>query len=224
MLKKNLLATLILLLAILLAFYQQVVAADNTILPQTSPAWLADVAGPTGNVVIQSYPKDEDIKAGPLPAEPYQLDLSTYPKPLQKPATDHPEVQNVIRQLDWSKVPQIPVRTIKVWAVDTSGYDSRQDPDCWWSASTCKRPKLSYLPEDIYMCPTPGDWGLNYDDGPLRVWSFNETEKQWQEPRFYNFLVNYNKQKATLFCKSIYMEGRKKDKLTYCTNQLLGRM
>lgn len=174
------------------------------LLQNTSPVWLADVAGPTDPAIVaQEYPKDETvIRNRELPG-PYPLDISTYPKPLQPPPTDHPEVQKVMSQLDWSKVPQIEPRTIKVWAVDISGYNAHQDPDCWWSASTCKRPKLDYLPEDIYTCPNAGDWGLNYDDGPLRIWSFNETQKAWQEPHFYNFLVDHGKQKATLFCKSL---------------------
>lgn len=173
---------------------------DSGLLAQVSPPWLADVPIPPESAVVREYPKDENIKVQALPG-PYKLDLTKYPPPLKTPPGDHPEVQKVMSMLDWSKVPQIEKRTIKTWAVDTSGYDARSDPDCWWSASTCKKPKLSYLPEDIYMCPTPGDWGLNYDDGPLRIWSFNETLKQWEEPRFYNFLVEHGKQKATLFCK-----------------------
>ncbi|KAL1931443.1 hypothetical protein VTP01DRAFT_9585 [Rhizomucor pusillus] len=171
---------------------------DSGLLAQVSPPWLADVPIPPESAVVREYPKDENIKVQALPG-PYKLDLTKYPPPLKTPSGDHPEVQKVMSMLDWSKVPQIEKRTIKTWAVDTSGYDARSDPDCWWSASTCKKPKLSYLPEDIYMCPTPGDWGLNYDDGPLRIWSFNETLKQWEEPRFYNFLVEHGKQKATLF-------------------------
>ncbi|KAI9278741.1 hypothetical protein BDA99DRAFT_422724, partial [Phascolomyces articulosus] len=167
------------------------------ILPQTSPAWLANIPTPTGNAVIHQYPKDNTITVKQLPG-PYKIDLNKYPKQLKMPPTDSPEVQDVIKQLDWSKVPKAQQRTIKVWAVDTSGYP-KTDPDCWWSASTCKRPKLSYLPDDIYTCPQAGHWGLNYDDGPLKVYSFNQAEKAWEEPRFYNFLVEHNKQKATLF-------------------------
>ncbi|ORY89539.1 hypothetical protein BCR43DRAFT_480876 [Syncephalastrum racemosum] len=176
------------------------VAVHAEILENSSPVWLADVAGPTDPAIVaQEYPKDESVIQNRELPGPYPLDISTYPKPLQPPPTDHPEVQKVVSQLDWSKVPQIQPRTIKVWAVDISGYDAHSDPDCWWSASTCKRPKLDYLPEDIYTCPNAGDWGLNYDDGPLRIWSFNETQKAWQEPHFYNFLVDHGKQKATLF-------------------------
>ncbi|KAI9499204.1 hypothetical protein BDB00DRAFT_948947 [Zychaea mexicana] len=174
-----------------------VLAEDKKLLPQTSPAWLANIPTPTGNAVITQYPKDDTIKAQPLPG-PYKIDLNKYPKQLQMPPTDSPEVQDVIKQLDWSKIPKAQQRVIKTWAVDTSGYP-KTDPDCWWSASTCKRPKLSYLPDDIYTCPQAGHWGLNYDDGPLKVYSFDQSEKAWEEPRFYNFLIEHSKQKATMF-------------------------
>ncbi|KAI9319050.1 hypothetical protein BX666DRAFT_1854970 [Dichotomocladium elegans] len=173
-------------------------ASGSSLLAQTSPVWLANVPTPTANAVATQYPKDEDIKVAPL-GGPYPLDISTYPRPLKMPPSDHPEVQEVMKHIDWSKVPKIQPRTIKDYLVDTSGYDPRTDTDCWWTASTCKKPKLDYLPEDIYTCPKAGQWGLNYDDGPLRVWSFDQEKRQWEEPRFYNFMVEHNKQKATLF-------------------------
>ena len=189
-----------------IAIHASVGLADNenrNILAVTSPAWLADVPTPTQGAVVTQYPKDEDIKTGPLSEGTYPIDLTKYPKPLKLPPTDHPEVQNALKHIDWSKVPKIEPRKIKNYIVDTAGYDSRSDPDCWWTASTCKKPKLSYIPEDIYACPQPGQWGLNYDDGPLRIWSHDEEKKKWQEPRFYNYMVEHGKQKATLFCTTI---------------------
>lgn len=189
-----------------IAIHASVGLADNenrNILAVTSPAWLANVPTPTQGAVVTQYPKDDDIKIGSLKEGTYPIDLNKYPKPLKLPPTDHPEVQEALKHIDWSKVPQIEPRKIKNYIVDTSGYDSKSDPDCWWTASTCKKPKLSYIPEDIYACPQPGQWGLNYDDGPLRIWSHDEEKKKWQEPRFYNYMVEHGKQKATLFCTTL---------------------
>lgn len=94
------------------------------------------------------------------------------------------------------------------------------DKYCWWSSTNCVKPKVSYLPEDIYTCPNKwvdqyistlhpsnqyfsGDWGLNYDDGPFNRYDADEDEaaleNKYAEPALYNFLANTNNQKASLF-------------------------
>ncbi|GAN07679.1 family 4 carbohydrate esterase [Mucor ambiguus] len=164
---------------------------------QSSPAWLANVKVPT-NVVTQ-LPFDDEIKAGPLPKEPFKLDLNSYPKPNKQPPVDHPEVQAVLKHLDFSIIPKSKPRIVKDWVFDMKDYN-RTDPDCWWSSSLCKKPKVSYLPEDISICPNKGTWGLNYDDGPYKMWwPTSEKQKEYDQPRFYNYLVEKGKQKATLF-------------------------
>ncbi|KAI8380968.1 uncharacterized protein BYT42DRAFT_634051 [Radiomyces spectabilis] len=176
-------------------------AVDGQSAAFTSPVYLADVAGPT-NVpdLATAYPAEQHIQSKSLNIDSYKLDRSKYPEPLKQPPTDSPELRKVIASLDWSKIPAIQPRKVVNWVLDIKSYDVNADPDCWWSSSLCKRPKLAYLPEDIYMCPNPGDWGLNYDDGPYRVWfPQSPTDKDWEEPRFYNFLVEHGKQKATLF-------------------------
>lgn len=170
---------------------------------QTSPVWLKGIHGPPGSIVALSYPEEERIKAGPLSEAIFQLDVKRYPAPNQPPSTDHPEVQSVLRLLDFSKIPRTPPRKVKEWTLDVSTYDVAKDPDCWWSATVCKKPKVKYIPEDIYMCPRKGDWGLNYDDGPYKAWwPTTEKEKEYDQPRLYNFLLQHGQQKATLFCKS----------------------
>lgn len=64
---------------------------------------------------------------------------------------------------------------------------SDKDPDCWWTATTCTKPKADGLSEDIVSCPEPGTWGLTFDDGP--DCGHNE---------FYDFLQQ-QKLKATMF-------------------------
>lgn len=169
---------------------------------QTSPAWLSKVKGP--EYIAKGYPYDEDVKAGPLPKSGFKLNLKAYPEPNKQPPINHPEVQAVIKQLDFTKVGTAIPRTVKDWVLDITHYNALEDPDCWWSASICKKPKISFIPEDIYVCPNKGDWGLNYDDGPYKFgWPTTEKDKEFDQPRFYNFLIDSaNKQKATLFCKS----------------------
>ncbi|KAI8973434.1 hypothetical protein BDF20DRAFT_824072 [Mycotypha africana] len=188
----------ILISLVVTVFAQSPTKTSNTEFVQTSPAWLSQVSIPPG--VPRSLPRDEDIKAGPIVPGSIKLDTTKYPETLKQPPTDHPEVQAVIKQLDFSKVPQAPVRIKKEWSPDVTGYNVTTDPDCWWTATICKKPKVSYIPEDIYMCPNKGDWGLNYDDGPYKSWwPTSEKDKEYDQPRFYNFLIEKGKQKATLF-------------------------
>ncbi|KAG0288445.1 chitin deacetylase, partial [Dissophora globulifera] len=52
---------------------------------------------------------------------------------------------------------------------------------CWWTCQKCE------AKDDITACPTPGTWGLTYDDGPSP-----------DSTRLYDYLQQHN-QKATLF-------------------------
>ncbi|KAI8143934.1 hypothetical protein BJV82DRAFT_557660 [Fennellomyces sp. T-0311] len=186
--------------ALLAATYSHSVHAQSQTSPflaVSSPAWLANVKGPVDDAQ-KLVLREEDIKVRPLD-EVHNLKLTDYPPPMKAPPIDDPEIKAVIDQIDWSKVPNAPVRKAVNGAVDMSSYDDAQDPHCWWSSTLCTKPKVDYLPQDISTCPRAGDWGLNYDDGPYRVWSEDKKEKQWEEPRLYNFLVEQDKQKATLF-------------------------
>lgn len=50
--------------------------------------------------------------------------------------------------------------------VKGSGYDENKDPDCWWSATMCRKPKAKGVPHDIDECNEPKTYGLTFDDGP----------------------------------------------------------
>ncbi|WFD29884.1 hypothetical protein MSPP1_000898 [Malassezia sp. CBS 17886] len=63
----------------------------------------------------------------------------------------------------------------------------KNDPDCWWTASTCTKPKSKSLSPDMVECPEPSTWGLSFDDGP-----------NCSHNAFYDFLQQ-EKLKATLF-------------------------
>ncbi|SAM07724.1 hypothetical protein [Absidia glauca] len=159
-------------------------------LAQSSPAWLSDVKPLPGNV--QSYPTTTQVPTGPLSA--VNLTLSGYPPGWASPPTDSPQVQAVYKAINWSLVPNSAVRTAnKDGTPNMSGYDA-SDPDCWWSASGCTTPKHQGVEADIVNCPTAGDWGLTYDDGPL-----TSDGGTWAEPNLYDFLAQHNNQKAALF-------------------------
>ncbi|KAG1437280.1 hypothetical protein G6F56_013183 [Rhizopus delemar] len=170
---------------------------NNAPIAQTSPLYLKNVQ--PESVVILRDPEEDMTKVEPL-VNNVQLPMDQYPEPDQQPAVNHPEVQAVVKQLDMTLVPKIQPRKVKGWDLVTKDYDFTNDPDCWWSATVCKTPKLYYLPEDIYQCPQKGDWGLNYDDGPYKAWwPETERDKEFDQPRLYNFLAKHGKQKATLF-------------------------
>ncbi|RCH88098.1 hypothetical protein CU097_010178 [Rhizopus azygosporus] len=97
------------------------------------------------------------------------------------------EFQALYKSIDWTKAPKIAVRKkTSDGGVDMKGYPD-SDPDCWWSSSTCTKPKHKDVNEDIYACPEPETWGLTYDDGP-----------NCSHNAFYDYLEQ-NKIKASMF-------------------------
>nr|ABG73111.1 chitin deacetylase 2 [Mucor racemosus]ABO38856.1 chitin deacetylase 2 [Mucor racemosus] len=90
--------------------------------------------------------------------------------------------------IDWTKAPNIPVRTLLAdGSLNMTGYSSSSDPDCWWSASGCTKPKISDAYTDLVQCAEPETWGLTYDDGP-----------NCSHNAFYDYLEE-QKLKATMF-------------------------
>lgn len=77
--------------------------------------------------------------------------LSGYP-PMDTPP---PVSQPWMRQIDMSKIPNIPVRKTVDDCPTTGG-----DPNCAWSCTGCTRDT------DVTVCPKPNTWGITYDDGP----------------------------------------------------------
>lgn len=68
-----------------------------------------------------------------------------------------------------------------------ASYDLVNDPDCWWSALGCTKPKHSGLKEDLSTVPEPNTLGYGFDDGPY-----------CGHNQFYNYLSR-NNQTATMF-------------------------
>ncbi|ORE09236.1 glycoside hydrolase/deacetylase [Rhizopus microsporus var. microsporus] len=162
-------------------------------IPQKSPSF-SNVPSPTGIVTAYNYGPYNTSDALPTTT------LSGYPSPWEVPDTKSDEVQAAIKQIDWSLVPDAPVRKQDDngdFKPDTDGDD---DPYCWWSDTNCVKPKIN-LPEDYYICPNKGDWGLSYDDGPFNLYTGKEAaiQNKYAEPALYNYLVEHNNQKASLF-------------------------
>ncbi|CAO3692067.1 unnamed protein product [Rhizopus stolonifer] len=166
---------------------------SSTYMAQFSPE--LNVSTATG--VVTEYNYGPYNTSTTLPT--YQL--SGYPDTWVTPSTTSDEVKAAIAKIDWTLVPDAPVRKTNKdgdFVPDTDGSD---DPYCWWSDTNCVKPKISTLPEDYYICPTKGDWGLSYDDGPFNLYDDDNaaTQNPYAEPALYNFLVENDNQKATLF-------------------------
>jgi len=98
------------------------------------------------------------------------------------------EYTALYNSINWSNVPNIQPRTLGPnGALVTTGYDTVNDPDCWWTASQCVTPKAAGVLKDISACPEPETWGLTYDDGP-----------NCSHNAFYDFLQQQNL-KASMF-------------------------
>ncbi|KAF9575042.1 chitin deacetylase [Mortierella alpina] len=92
-----------------------------------------------------------------------KMDGSAYPTKDLIPDVNHPQVKAWVAEIDWSKVPKIPVAK--------GMKDSPHFPDCppkekvdkascWWSCDGCVHET------DVMTCPGQNHWGLTYDDGP----------------------------------------------------------
>ncbi|KAG0259717.1 chitin deacetylase [Mortierella polycephala] len=98
-----------------------------------------------------------------LPKSKNRMNVALYPTKDQIPDVNSPQVKAWVDQIDWSKVPNIPVApgTPEVKHFPKCPPDSEVDPaSCWWSCSGC------VAPEDVVTCPDRDTWGLTYDDGP----------------------------------------------------------
>ncbi|KAK4510652.1 uncharacterized protein ATC70_005084 [Mucor velutinosus] len=177
--------------------------ATVTTTPTVTDSWAAQISPVFSNMAISPEPhfNNGTIDTNSTLSRE-TLNLTNYPEVWKSPDPKHPEVQAMIARLDWDLVPNIKKRKSKKGDLVFKKYDEDADPDCWWSASGCTEPKLSYLPPDLYNCPTKGDWGLTYDDGPFNLLDEDDddakTENPYAEPRLYNFLAKEDL-KATLF-------------------------
>ncbi|KAG2187661.1 hypothetical protein INT44_005351 [Umbelopsis vinacea] len=98
------------------------------------------------------------------------------------------EYTALYNSINWGSVPNIQPRTLGPdGSLVRTGYDTVNDPDCWWTATQCVTPKAAGVLKDISACPEPETWGLTYDDGP-----------NCSHNAFYDFLQQQNL-KASMF-------------------------
>jgi hypothetical protein len=166
--------------------------------PQFSPTF-PNLAKPSG--VVTSYnpgPYDTESSLATAP-------LFGFPEPWSKPDTNSAEVQAAFNAIDWTKVPNAPVRARYSDGSWVSNSDGPDDPYCWWSSTNCLTPKSPDLPPDLYTCPRQGDWGLNYDDGPFNRYTDANAalENKYAEPALYNFLAEQGLH-ASLFVSYVH--------------------
>ncbi|CAO3644557.1 unnamed protein product [Mucor hiemalis] len=170
-------------------------SSTSSYIPQVSPIF-PSMAAATG--VVSSYNNGPYNVSESLPT--YQL--SGYPEVWKTPDPSHAEVVAASAKIDWSLVPNAPVRKQNKAGDFVPNSDGDRDPYCWWSDTNCLKPKIA-IPEDFHSCPKKGDWGLSYDDGPFNIRDSSDkdaaSENPYAEPALYNFLAKTNNQKANLF-------------------------
>ncbi|KAG0270539.1 chitin deacetylase, partial [Linnemannia exigua] len=96
-----------------------------------------------------------------------RMNMAMYPPRNKIPDVNSPQVKAWIAEIDWSKVPNIPVAA--GLAPETPHFPKcpplaeMDRSTCWWSCYGCT------APTDIITCPSANTWGLTYDDGPSWV-------------------------------------------------------
>ncbi|KAL1922286.1 uncharacterized protein VTP21DRAFT_9825 [Calcarisporiella thermophila] len=114
----------------------------------------AAAAPPISAPTVASTPIPAVVNSAP-PVAPPVAGAAGYPPPDKVPPVDSPEVQEWLKLVDMTKVPQLPLSKAGECAA------SVVDPNaCWWTCQKCTRP------DDVVVCPNRKDWGLTYDDGP----------------------------------------------------------
>ncbi|KAG0039229.1 chitin deacetylase [Podila clonocystis] len=92
-----------------------------------------------------------------------RMNAAIYPVKDKIPDVNSPQVQTWINEIDWSKVPNIPVAPqhpqVKHFPLcPPEGQGNKES--CWWSCTGC------VAKTDVITCPNSKAWGLTYDDGP----------------------------------------------------------
>ncbi|KAF9115696.1 chitin deacetylase [Mortierella sp. AM989] len=119
------------------------------------------IVHPTSNlgVLRQEDNSNDFIKVASVPNK---LD-GDYPEKDQIPDVNHPQVKAWVAEIDWSKVPKLPVAAGLPDAVHFPQCPPDDDANykaCWYSCGGCVHDT------DMITCPKTSDWGLTYDDGP----------------------------------------------------------
>ncbi|KAG0258221.1 chitin deacetylase [Linnemannia exigua] len=95
-------------------------------------------------------------------AEMSKKQQAKYPAKDELPNTNDPIVKKWVAEIDWSKVPKLPLAKAEIPNCPDCPKGKKGVPKdaCWWTCDGC------VAPDDIEVCPREKAWGLTYDDGP----------------------------------------------------------
>ncbi|KAG0088495.1 chitin deacetylase [Podila epicladia] len=92
-----------------------------------------------------------------------RMNAAIYPVKDKIPDVNSPQVQAWVNEIDWTKVPNIPVAPqhpqVKHFPLCPPA-DQVNKEACWWSCTGC------VAKADVITCPNSKAWGVTYDDGP----------------------------------------------------------
>ncbi|KAF9928646.1 chitin deacetylase [Mortierella antarctica] len=86
-----------------------------------------------------------------------QFNAAAFPPVNEVPPVTSPEVVGWLKGLNFADVPAIKLNTGN--PPTCPALAAIPANACWWTCQQCPA-------DDIETCPTPGDWGLTFDDGP----------------------------------------------------------
>jgi hypothetical protein len=95
-------------------------------------------------------------------AEMSKAQQKKYPRKDELPDINSAIVKKWVSEVDWSKVPKIPVTKADIPNCPDCPKDKKLIPKdaCWWTCNGC------VAKDDVETCPREKAWGLTYDDGP----------------------------------------------------------
>lgn len=107
--------------------------------------------------------REEDTHSNSHAKGKSRMNTAIYPIKDRIPDVNSPQVQAWINEIDWTKVPNIPVAPQHPEAKYFPLCPPQGQEDvasCWWSCTGC------VAKTDVITCPNSNAWGLTYDDGP----------------------------------------------------------
>ncbi|CAG8744774.1 14680_t:CDS:2, partial [Gigaspora margarita] len=132
--------------------------------------WITCTANADGGSNPAAASKSSSAAASPAsgaPAPSVTVTINGQPKVYPQldivPDTNDPIVQKWMSQYDFSKVPDLPCSNGGVVNHDQPACDNKTKIDPNQGSWTCQK---YVAPDDIQTCPTTGNWGVTYDDGP----------------------------------------------------------
>ncbi|KAF9439299.1 chitin deacetylase [Entomortierella beljakovae] len=95
-------------------------------------------------------------------AEMSKAQQKKFPPKDELPDVNSALVKKWVSEVDWSKVPKLPVAEADIPNSPDCPNNKKLIPKdaCWWTCDGC------VAKDDVETCPRQNAWGLTYDDGP----------------------------------------------------------